>query len=109
MSEATSLVRLMIWLSPAFPVGAFTYSHGLEWAVEDGTVTTAAALTAWLSDILRHGAGRSDAILLALGVAFTAHRGRAGANGRGRRADARSDRRTTCHHQSYHGHGAACL
>lgn len=55
----------MTWLSPAFPVGAFTYSHGLEWAVEDGTVTTAAALTAWLSDILRHGAGRSDAILLA--------------------------------------------
>ena len=54
----------MTWLSPAFPVGAFTYSHGLEWAVEDGTVTSAAALTAWLSDILRHGAGRSDAILL---------------------------------------------
>lgn len=53
----------MTWLSPAFPVGAFTYSHGLEWAVEEGTVTSAAALTAWLSDILRHGAGRSDAIL----------------------------------------------
>ncbi|WP_036838613.1 urease accessory protein UreF [Pleomorphomonas oryzae] len=59
------LSRLMTWLSPAFPVGAFTYSHGLEWAVEDGTVTSPAALTAWLSDILRHGAGRSDAILLA--------------------------------------------
>lgn len=55
----------MTWLSPAFPVGAFTYSHGLEWAVEDGTVTSAAALATWLSDILRHGAGRSDAILLA--------------------------------------------
>jgi len=64
-SAGAALPRLMTWLSPAFPVGAFTYSHGLEWAVEDGTVTTAAALTAWLSDILRHGAGRSDAILLA--------------------------------------------
>lgn len=64
-SVEASLTRLMTWLSPAFPVGAFTYSHGLEWAVEDGTVTSAATLTAWLSDILRHGAGRSDAILLA--------------------------------------------
>jgi urease accessory protein len=64
-SAGAALSRLMTWLSPAFPVGAFTYSHGLEWAVEDGTVTSAAALTAWLSDILRHGAGRSDAILLA--------------------------------------------
>ncbi len=60
----------MTWLSPAFPVGSFTYSHGLEWAVEDGTVTTAAALTAWLSDILRHGAGRSDAILVASAFRF---------------------------------------
>lgn len=59
-----ALSRLMTWLSPSFPVGAFTYSHGLEWAVEEGTVTSAATLTAWLSDILRHGAGRSDAILL---------------------------------------------
>ncbi|WP_370676473.1 urease accessory protein UreF [Pleomorphomonas sp. PLEO] len=63
-SAGAALSRLMTWLSPSFPVGAFTYSHGLEWAVEDGTVTSAAALTAWLSDILRHGAGRSDAILL---------------------------------------------
>lgn len=71
------LSRLMTWLSPAFPVGAFTYSHGLEWAVEDGTVTSAVALTAWLSDILRHGAGRSDAILLAAAL-------RAASDGRGR-------------------------
>lgn len=68
MSEpaaGAALSRLLTWLSPAFPVGAFTYSHGLEWAVEDGSVTSAATLTAWLSDILHHGAGRSDAILLA--------------------------------------------
>ena len=59
------LLKLTLWLSPAFPVGSFTYSHGLEWAIEDGSVTSAAGLSAWLADILAHGAGRSDAILLA--------------------------------------------
>lgn len=60
-----ALVKLMTWLSPAFPVGAFTYSHGLEWAIEDGTVRTRDDLVAWIGDVLRHGAGRSDAVLLA--------------------------------------------
>jgi urease accessory protein len=55
----------MAWLSPSFPVGAFSYSHGLEWAIADGTVNDAASLQAWLADIVRHGAGRNDAILLA--------------------------------------------
>ena len=55
----------MTWLSPAFPVGAYTYSHGLEWAIEDGTVTNADELESWLADVLRHGGGRNDAILLA--------------------------------------------
>ncbi len=59
------VLTLAIWLSPAFPVGGFTYSHGLEWAIEDGSVTSAALLEAWLGDILRHGAGRNDAILFA--------------------------------------------
>jgi urease accessory protein len=54
---------LMAWLSPAFPVGAYTYSHGLEWAIEDGSVTTPDTLRDWIADILRHGAGRNDAIL----------------------------------------------
>jgi urease accessory protein len=58
-----ALTRLLAWLSPSFPVGAFSYSHGLEWAIEDGTVTTAADLAAWLGDVLRHGAGRNDAIV----------------------------------------------
>ncbi len=53
----------MAWLSPSFPVGAYTYSHGLEWAIEDGTVTSAASLQTWLTAILQHGAGRTDAIL----------------------------------------------
>lgn len=60
--SAASLHKLMAWLSPSFPVGGFSYSHGLEWAIEDGTVTTAAALEQWLTAILRHGAGRTDAI-----------------------------------------------
>jgi urease accessory protein len=55
----------MIWLSPANPVGGFSYSHGLEWTVEAGKVEDAATLGAWIEDILHHGAGRSDAILLA--------------------------------------------
>ena len=57
---------LMTWLSPAFPVGAFAYSHGLEWAHEAGDVTDAASLEAWLCDLLAHGAARNDAILFAV-------------------------------------------
>ncbi|MFZ1106478.1 MAG: urease accessory protein UreF [Hyphomicrobiaceae bacterium] len=60
----TPLSRLMIWLSPAYPVGGFSYSHGLEWTVEAGKVRDAATLGDWIEDILKHGAGRSDAILL---------------------------------------------
>ncbi len=61
---ALSLTKLLTWLSPAFPTGAFAYSHGLEWAVEASDVTDEATLLAWLEDVLRHGAGRTDAILL---------------------------------------------
>lgn len=55
---------LLVWLSPSFPVGAFAYSHGLEWAFEAGDVTDAAGLRDWLDDLLHHGGGRNDAILL---------------------------------------------
>jgi urease accessory protein len=54
---------LLIWLSPAFPVGAYAYSHGLEWAVEAGDVVNATSLQAWLVDLLEFGAPRSDAML----------------------------------------------
>ncbi|MGI4950676.1 MAG: urease accessory protein UreF [Janthinobacterium lividum] len=54
----------MTWLSPAFPTGAFAYSHGLEWAVETGDVSSEAALLPWLEDVLRHGSGHADAVLL---------------------------------------------
>ena len=61
---SSSLLHLLTWLSPAFPTGGFAYSHGLEWAVEAGDIRDEAGLAAWLDDVLRHGAGRSDAILL---------------------------------------------
>ena len=64
-SIAPTLARLMTWLSPAFPVGGFSYSHGLEWVVEAGRIEDAATLGYWIEDILVHGAGRSDAIFLA--------------------------------------------
>src|SRR5262245_59434604 len=59
------LARLMTWLSPAYPVGSYSYSHGLEWVVEVGGVKDAATLGDWIEAILAHGAGRSDAIFLA--------------------------------------------
>ena len=62
--EGSSLVKLLTWLSPAFPTGGFAYSHGLEWAVEAGDVRNEDTLAAWLDDVLRHGSGRADAILL---------------------------------------------
>lgn len=63
-TEAT-LYRLMTWLTPSFPVGAFSYSHALEWAVESGDISDLASLTGWLRDLLEWGSGRADAILLA--------------------------------------------
>jgi urease accessory protein len=69
--QAAALQKLMAWLSPSFPVGAYTYSHGLEWAIEDGTVTNAAMLQDWLTAILRHGAGRTDAIVFRHAYAAT--------------------------------------
>jgi urease accessory protein len=66
---------LFIWLSPAFPVGAFAYSHGLEWAVEAGDIVDARSLQGWLADLLEFGAPRSDAILFsaAFRAAAAAH------------------------------------
>jgi urease accessory protein len=55
--------QLLSWLSPAFPVGAFAYSHGIEFAVENGDITDAATLRQWLEGIVRYGSGRIDADL----------------------------------------------
>ena len=60
-----ALFRLLAWLSPSYPVGAYTYSHGLEWAVEAGLVRNRAGLEGWLHTVLRHGGGWQDAVLLA--------------------------------------------
>ncbi len=60
-----ALYRLLNFMSPAFPVGAFAYSHGLEWAVDAGTVRDRESLVNWLGGILLHGAGHVDAALFA--------------------------------------------
>jgi len=58
------LARLLTWLSPAFPVGGFSYSHGLEYAVEAGLVHDRETLRGWIASVLALGSGRTDAILL---------------------------------------------
>ncbi len=63
--EAAALYRLMTWLSPSFPVGAFSYSSGIEWAVEAGDISDAASLRGWLAAMLSDGSGFCDAVFLA--------------------------------------------
>lgn len=64
MAEPASLARLMAWLSPVFPTGGFAYSAGLESAVDDGLVTDAQRLAAWLSAIIESGSLWNDLVLL---------------------------------------------
>ncbi|RJE89152.1 urease accessory protein UreF [Paracoccus onubensis] len=64
--EAARL-RLAQYLSPAFPVGGFAWSQGLEWAMDQGIVTRA-TLAQWLADWLDHGCGWTDAVLVALSL-----------------------------------------
>ncbi|CAO3374951.1 Urease accessory protein UreF [Azospirillum argentinense] len=61
--SATHLTKLLAWLSPSFPVGGFSYSHGIEAAVEQGLVRDRDTLARWMDGILRHGAGRTDGML----------------------------------------------
>lgn len=65
MPTDTQVLILTQWLSPAFPIGAFAYSHGLEAAVDVGWVRDGASFEAWLHDVLDCGAGRTDALFLA--------------------------------------------
>jgi urease accessory protein len=65
MADGTALQRLLTWLSPAFPVGGFAWSQGLETAIADRRITAAPALGDWLAGLLAHGGPRTDAILLA--------------------------------------------
>ena len=102
--ESRALLRLMAWLSPGFPTGAYAYSHGLEWAVAAGDIADPETLLAWLSDLLRHGSGRNDAILLRQAYRAASEPGRLVeiARTRGRfRAIARTPRRNARHRASF--------
>jgi urease accessory protein len=72
--DVVALYRLMAWLSPAYPVGAFAYSSGIEWAVEAGDLSDAEALRHWVAVMLEDGGGYCDAV-------FFAHAHRAAAAG----------------------------
>lgn len=61
---ADARLTLVQWLSPAFPLGGFAYSHGLEAAIGAGQVTTAAAARDWIGDVIARGSGRVDAVIL---------------------------------------------
>ena len=65
MPPCLPLVRLLQLVSPALPVGAYTYSQGLEWAVESGRIRDEASAGAWIGDLMRHGIGRFEAPLVA--------------------------------------------
>lgn len=60
------LLRLLTWFSPAFPTGAFGFSHGLETAIDDGRVADAGSLTEWIAGLLEFGSGWTDAVLFKL-------------------------------------------
>ena len=66
--SAADLLSLTQWLSPAFPTGAFAYSHGLERVIAEGTIRDGDTLEDWLTGILMHGSGWQDAVLLGQGL-----------------------------------------
>jgi urease accessory protein len=59
----TALYDLMSWMSPAWPIGAFAHSSGLEWAVEAGHVTDRATTADWIATLLAHGPLYNDTVL----------------------------------------------
>jgi urease accessory protein len=63
-AHPTAIMRLLTWLSPGFPTGAFAYSHGLEWAVETHAIRDGGTLLDWLTDVIGQGSARTDTILL---------------------------------------------
>src|SRR5437762_11532425 len=60
--EAAALYRLMAWLSPAYPIGAFSYSSGSEWAVGAGEISDAMSLKRWLAVMIAEGGGFCDTV-----------------------------------------------
>jgi urease accessory protein len=65
MLTDTGLNQLLAWSSPSYPIGAFSYSHGLETAVDSGEVRTAPALADYVEAVLARGGGWTDAVLFA--------------------------------------------
>ncbi|MFL6603148.1 MAG: urease accessory protein UreF [Steroidobacteraceae bacterium] len=63
MLSDRALYQLLAWNSPAYPTGAFSYSHGLEWAVEEGSVTNMGQLVDFVAAVLTRGGGWVDAVL----------------------------------------------
>jgi len=61
-TSSAALYRLMAWLSPSYPVGAFSYSSGIEWAVEAGDIKDADTLRRWLAIVIGEGGGFCDAV-----------------------------------------------
>jgi urease accessory protein len=70
-TEPRQLLQLLAFMSPAFPIGSFAYSHGLEWAIDEGAVTSADDVREWIESLLIHGSGWNDAVLFA--AAFDAN------------------------------------
>ncbi len=69
-TKPEQLLQLLAFMSPAFPIGSFAYSHGLEWAIDDGVLTSAEDVQGWIESLLAHGSGWNDAVLFA--AAFNA-------------------------------------
>ena len=65
MSTTDSLYRLMSWLSPTYPVGAYSFSHGLEYAVEAGLVVDRASTLDWIATVMTAGNGFADLVFVA--------------------------------------------
>src|SRR5260370_39510422 len=63
-NRGAALYRLLAWLSPSFPTGAFSYSHGLEAATASGVIRDRASLQSWIGAIVARGSGRMDADIL---------------------------------------------
>ena len=66
MHTDLKFMTVMQWMSPAFPIGAFAYSHGLEWAIDKDHVSNGEKLQKWITDLLEYGSLRTDAIFISL-------------------------------------------
>jgi urease accessory protein len=64
-TDSASLLLLLNWMSPTFPIGSFAYSHGLEQAIADVRITTQDDVQSWISELLQTGSGWNDAVLFA--------------------------------------------